>query len=234
MSKIGFRTRKRGTPNQIGKKFPVLEKRKLPKFTASQLKKMHEGLWLRESAKRKEPLYEKARTELDIETDELASDPQGYIGSLGWEIKLSPEEIAKIKREIDFTTEDIDNVHDSELHRRQGQFTYLPLHDAAVNIVAEKITKILGKKRLSRRKPRKAPKVTPESERASEWYARRYPMMFRGGGKIKTKYWVHGKSHAWHGGMVWFGPWDSEKEALKHAHADDTIIPRKEGWEPPE
>ena len=31
MSKIGFRTRKRGTPRQIGKKFPVLE-RKLPKI----------------------------------------------------------------------------------------------------------------------------------------------------------------------------------------------------------
>jgi hypothetical protein len=32
MSKIGFRTRKRGTPKQIGKKFPVLEKKPLPKL----------------------------------------------------------------------------------------------------------------------------------------------------------------------------------------------------------
>jgi hypothetical protein len=31
LQKLSFRTRKRGTPKQIGKKFPVLEKKKLPK-----------------------------------------------------------------------------------------------------------------------------------------------------------------------------------------------------------
>ena len=47
MSKIGFRTRKRGTPRQIGKKFPVLGKRKLPKkiagFVARPMVRIHDS-----------------------------------------------------------------------------------------------------------------------------------------------------------------------------------------------
>lgn len=62
------------------------------------------------------------------------------------------------------------------------------------------------------------------------------------GGKIKKihrnpgkfNYWVRGKSLAWHGGIIWIGPYSSEDEALEHAFANDVIHKRRVGWEPPE
>jgi len=73
MSKIGFRTRTRGTLKQIGKRFPLLEKKKLPKLDIRKKRTMHGVYW------RKPRLYKATFTYGDgtSEKVEIVADHPG-------------------------------------------------------------------------------------------------------------------------------------------------------------
>jgi len=140
---LKFKKRIRGTPKQIGKPFPIGEKKKLPR----KLRPVYIGGGLRKS----KALVELAKAERDGDPDRFYSV---------WD-KLSKDRKVELVKEgyVEYETEG-DYEH--------GYHTYPQGTD--------KLLKILRKGATS-----KKPKVTPESERASEWYAKRYPLMFKGG-----------------------------------------------------
>jgi hypothetical protein len=46
-------------------------------------------------------------------------------------------------------------------------------------------------------------------------------------------WWVVGKSHAWHGGMICNGPYPTRKQAIRESCWDDEIIRKSKYGGPP-
>jgi hypothetical protein len=140
MIEMKFKKRIRGTPKQIGKPFPIGEKKKLPKLPLSLMKETLPRRLVGKSLRNK--------------ILELTGD-------------LSVPQFMKTAEKV--RTGKIKTINRQPITPRWKQ-------------------DILKLEAKIRKKYGGEPKVTPESERASEWYAKKYPLMFRGGGKRAAYY----------------------------------------------
>jgi len=143
-----FRTRTRGTVRQRGKKFPLLEKKKLP-LKIKGPKRGVERSEIPASAGiiRLISYAEKSDAEKEVaESTKLYPDRKFVI------VKLKGgEALDRFRHKPDGTVSDYNYI--------KVPFRYQVREDLY-------------------------PKVTAETERASEYFARRYPGLFRGGGKV--------------------------------------------------